>query len=80
MHGNISSRRRGQSLTGLRVELPDACRCASNVAVVCGDKTLLCRSCGRRRGRLTQFTASWIAHIAAKWGAPEIITIRGPRL
>jgi hypothetical protein len=72
-------------LLGLTVELPDECRCASNVAII-GAGTqihraaLNCRSCGRHRGWLSKFTADWITHVAARFGAPEIIKIkRGQR-
>jgi hypothetical protein len=71
-------------LVGLLVELPDTCRCMSTVAVI-GTGTqihramLSCRSCGRHRGWLSKFTADWIAHVAAKFGAPEIIKIQRQR-
>jgi hypothetical protein len=71
-------------LIGLAVELPDACRCAGNVAII-GNGTqihraaLTCRSCGRHRGWLSKFTADWIANIAARFGAPEIIKIQRQR-
>jgi hypothetical protein len=71
-------------LTGLSVELPDACRCASNVVII-GAGTqihramLRCRSCGRHRGWLSKFTADWIEHVAARFGAPEIIKIQRQR-
>jgi hypothetical protein len=68
-------------LTGRAVELPnDLCKCGSNVAIIDGDRHLNCRSCGRRRGWLSKSTADWIAEVAARFGAPEIITIRGPKL
>jgi hypothetical protein len=71
-------------LIGLLVELPDACRCASNVAII-GTGTqihramLSCRSCGRHRGWLSKFTADWIEQVAAKFGAPEIIKVQRSR-
>jgi len=56
----------------------DACRCGSEHAVIDGDRHLHCRSCGRRRGFLTAFTASWISAVIASAGGG--ITIRGPKL
>jgi hypothetical protein len=72
-------------LVGLWVRTPDACRCASDVAVIgAGTEThrasLRCRSCGRHRGWLSKFTAGWIENVVGRWGRPEIIKIRGPRL
>jgi hypothetical protein len=68
-------------LTGRSVELPnDPCKCGSNTAIIDGDRRLSCRSCGRQRGWLSKSTANWIAEVAARFGAPEIITIRGPKL
>jgi hypothetical protein len=73
-------------LIGLAVRLPnDLCKCGSDIAVI-GTGTaphyarLQCRSCGRFRGWLSKFTADWIAGVAASFGAPETITLRGPRL
>jgi hypothetical protein len=72
------------AVLGLHVKLPDICRCASDVATICaGNEThyaeLKCRSCERHRGWLSQFTARWLESVAAKFGAPEIITLRRPR-
>jgi len=70
------------TLLGQQVRLPNNCRCGSDVAVIGagGGKypaSLRCQSCGEPRGSLTQFTHDWIAAIAAKFGAPQTITIRG---
>jgi hypothetical protein len=40
-----------------------------------GPASLTC-SCGRSRGSLTEFTGKWIEAIAAKFGAPAMITLR----
>jgi hypothetical protein len=69
------------TLLGLQVNLPDRCRCTSRAAVISsGDDThyaqLECLSCGRPRGWLSEHTARWIEAVAAKFGAPEIITLR----
>ena len=37
--------------------------------------TLTC-GCGRNRGSITEFTGKWIEAVAAKFGAPETITLR----
>jgi hypothetical protein len=66
------------SLLGLHVKLPDARRCGSDVAVIGEDNVLTCRSCRRRCGFLSQFTANWLQQVAAKFGAPEVITLRTP--
>jgi hypothetical protein len=67
-------------LTGRLVELPnDRCKCGSDVVVIGRDRQLHCRSCGRRRGFLSTFTANWIAAVVATAGA-DTITIRGPKL
>jgi hypothetical protein len=67
-------------LTGRFVELPnDRCKCGSDVAVIGRDRQLNCRSCGRRRGFLSAFTANWIAAVVATAGT-DTITIRGPKL
>jgi hypothetical protein len=67
-------------LTGRSVELPnDRCKCGSDVAVINRDRQLNCRSCGRRRGFLSAFTADWIAAVIATAGADSII-LRGPKL
>ena len=42
--------------------------------------SLKCRSCERHRGWLSKFTADWIESVAAKFGAPEIITIHAPHI
>jgi hypothetical protein len=68
------------------VRLPaDPCKCGSENAVIgTGTEThharLHCRSCGRFRGWLSKFTADSIEAVAAKFGAPETITIKGPKL
>jgi hypothetical protein len=72
-------------LAGLLVKTPDQCRCGSDVAVIGAGTamhraSLNCRSCGKHRGWLSKFTADWIEAVARKFGAPEIITLRGPRL
>ena len=67
-------------LTGRSVELPDdRCKCGSDTAIIDRDRRLNCRSCGRRRGFLSAFTARWIAEVIATAGA-DTITIRGPSL
>jgi hypothetical protein len=67
-------------LAGRSVELPnDPCRCGSRDAIIDGDRRLNCRSCGRRRGFLSAFTANWIIEVIKTVGA-ETITIRGPAL
>jgi hypothetical protein len=68
------------ALLGLQVKLPDRCHCTSATAVVStSDGThyaqLKCQSCGRHRGWLSKPTARWIEVVAAKFGAPEIITL-----
>ena len=67
---NKATSRRRDPLTGLSVKLPEPCRCGSDVARI-GD---------RHRGWLSKFTANWIEDVATKFGAPEIITLRGARL
>jgi hypothetical protein len=73
-------------LIGQAVRLPnDLCKCGSDIAVIRAGKgphhaRLQCRSCGRFRGWVCKFTADWIASVAAKFGAPEIITIKAPYL
>jgi hypothetical protein len=74
------------NIIGINISLPDTCRCASDIAVVCaGDAThnlsLKCRSCERHRGWLSKPTADWISSVAAKFGAPAAaITIRSDRI
>jgi hypothetical protein len=60
--------------------LPDRCLCTSATAVVStGDGAycaeLKCLSCGRHRGWLSEPTVRWIESVAAKFGAPEAISI-----
>ena len=72
-------------LIGMSVRLPnDHCRCGAETAVIRAGTgphyaQLQC-SCGRFRGWLSKFTANWIASVAAQFGAPEIITLPGPKL
>jgi hypothetical protein len=67
-------------LTGRYVELAnDPCRCGSRDAIIDGDRQLNCRSCGRRRGFLSAFTADRIIEIIKTVGA-DSIAIRGPKL
>jgi hypothetical protein len=82
---NKTATRRHDPLAGLPVKLPEQCRCGSEVALIgAGTEihraSLRCRSCGRHRGWLSKITANWIETVAVKFGAPEIITLRGPRL
>jgi hypothetical protein len=37
---------------------------------------LICADCGQHRGWLSKSTARWLEHIAARFGAPEVITVR----
>jgi hypothetical protein len=72
------------ALVGQKVKLPNDCKCGADTAAMGASDgkyyaTLTC-SCGRGRGSLTEFTGKWIEAIAAKFGAPEIITIQAPRL
>ena len=67
-------------LLGQKVRLPHDCNCGADTAVIGASDgkfyaSLTC-SCGRSRGSLTEFTASWIEAVAAKFGAPAMITLR----
>jgi hypothetical protein len=69
------------TLLGRQVRLPGQCRCGSDLAVISGGDgkypaLLQCQSCGGPRGQLTEFTYHWIATLAAKFGAPQVITMR----
>jgi hypothetical protein len=66
---------------GLAVRLPTDCACGANTAVIGADAggrfaaALTC-SCGKHRGYLTEFTASFVEAVAKRFGAPETITLR----
>lgn len=71
-------------LIGLAVKLPDKCRCSGALAVIGAGTdlhraTLRCRSCGEPRGFLSKPEAAFIERIAATFGAPPVITLRGLR-
>jgi hypothetical protein len=73
------------NIIDINVRLPDTCRCASDVVIICpGDVThhlsLKCHSCKRHRGWLSKPTADWISSVVTKFGAPEVISIRSSRL
>ena len=68
------------ALIGHKVKLPTDCKCGADTVVIGpGDgkyyATLTC-GCGRNRGSITEFTGKWIEAVAAKFGAPETITLR----
>jgi hypothetical protein len=68
------------AIVGQKVRLPTDCQCGVDVAVIGPSDgkyaaTLTC-SCGRGRGFLTEFVASWMEALAAKFGAPAAITLR----
>lgn len=73
------------SLIGLKVKLDrpvDRDRpCCRNLAVIGESKpphahALRCADCGQHRGWLSKPTAHWIESVAARFGAPETITVR----
>jgi hypothetical protein len=83
--GEVSGCDASPNIIGINISLPDTCRCASDIAVVCaGDAThhlsLKCINCERHRGCLSKPTADWISSVVAKFGAPEVITIHSSRL
>jgi hypothetical protein len=68
------------SLLGLSVRLPNTCHCASDTTTIGDANVLICHGCQRRRGVLSTLTADFVQQVASKFGAPEIITIRAPRV
>jgi hypothetical protein len=50
--------------------------CCRNICIVATAYELTCADCGQHRGRLSPRTAQWIEHVATRFGAPEIITVR----
>jgi hypothetical protein len=68
------------ALIGQKVKLPTDCKCGADTAVIgTSDGKYCCTitcGCGCNRGALTEFTASWIETVAAKFGAPETIVLR----
>jgi hypothetical protein len=71
------------ALVGMKVRTPAKCKCGADTAIIAAGNgkhpaTLTCTQCGVGRGALTQFTADWIQTVAAKFGSPEVITLRRP--
>jgi hypothetical protein len=71
-------------LAGLMVKMPSTCKCSGDLAVIDAGiamhrASLHCRSCGRHRGWLSKTEADFIERIAATFGAPSVITLRGSR-
>ena len=55
--------------------------CCGNIAVITAgnlphDADLVCAECGRDRGRLSEAAITFIQEMRARFGAPEIITLR----
>jgi hypothetical protein len=57
-------------LLGLSVRLSNACRCTSVVATIGDANVLICRSCQRRCGILSSFTATWLQQVVKAFGRP----------
>jgi hypothetical protein len=62
-------------IIGLKVRLPQACRCGSTFAVIgssCGphEHRLGCEQCGRWRRWLGRSEADFVTTVCAKFGAP----------
>jgi hypothetical protein len=56
------------ALTGLRVSLPDSCRCSARLTVVTANNVLTCCTCRRRRDILSSFTAKWLSQVVQTFG------------
>jgi hypothetical protein len=58
--------------------------CCDNVATIGGGGTsmfaanLTCATCGRHRGWLSESTIKFIQEVRARFGRPEVITLRTP--
>jgi hypothetical protein len=77
------------TLVGLKVKLNrpvDRERpCCRNICVIGPGKgphagSFNCADCGQHRGWLSKSTAQWIEHVAARFGAPEVIVVRSSSL
>jgi hypothetical protein len=57
-------------IANLKVRMPAACRCGSEIAVVDDDHQLTCGACQQRRGFLSPFTSIWLESVIHEFGRP----------
>jgi hypothetical protein len=71
-------------IVGLKVRLPNYCSCGSRIAMIYpGTPThraaMRCLECDRFRAWMSKKTGDFVESVAAKFGGPEIITVRVPK-
>jgi hypothetical protein len=81
----VSFRDVPSDLTGTRIRLDRSTDreqpCCRNIAIITAgdlpyDAGLVCAECGRDRGRLSEAAITFIRETRARFGAPEVITLR----
>ena len=68
------------SIVGLKIKLahPPCSGCGSLTASIHEGNAFHCSNCGKRRGVLSDATASFVSEVSRMFGAPETIAVRLP--
>jgi hypothetical protein len=69
-----------RTLVGIKIRLSRTDHCHDDVVIIGSGNAMSCATCGAYRGTLGPETVNIIHETRARFGAPEIITLRNPSI